>query len=165
MPTLPSVARPPAVPPVGAGPGVLSPVTSAQRPAEANSRPNETTSRPTVKLVELVAAEGSGPSPAVAAAQHAAAAAATKASDPVVFKPINETMATRSVILSGIGIVLCFFPVLSLAGLLMGLIAQRRIQRSNGALVGRGSARWGILLGTVGLVVGATADMVFLLRR
>lgn len=82
-----------------------------------------------------------------------------------MFKPLDEVMATRSVILSGIGIVFCFFPVLSLAGLLMGVLAQRRIQRSNGALTGRGSARWGILLGAVGLVVGATADTVFLLRR
>ena len=125
----------------------------------------EPISRPTVQLVELIASAAPAPSPAVAAAQQAAAVAAARAHEPVVFRPIDEVMATRSVIVSGIGIVLCLFPVLSLAGLIMGFLAQRRIQRSNGALTGRGSARWGILLGAVGLVLGVTADMVFLLRR
>lgn len=101
----------------------------------------------------------------IAAHEAAAAAAEMPASGPVVFKPLQETMATRSVVFSVIGLLLCFLPVVSLTGLIMGLLAQRRIKRSNGNLLGGGSARFGIMLGAIGLAVGATVDMVFLVRN
>jgi hypothetical protein len=117
-------------------------------------------------VVELVPGAAPTPSAAVLAAQQAAArAAARPASAPVTFKPLQDVLATRSAIISAIGIVLCFFPVLSLIGLVTGLIARRRIQRSGGQLTGTGSASLGILLGAAGVVIGATADIVFLLRR
>ncbi|MCU1386893.1 MAG: hypothetical protein JWL72_231, partial [Ilumatobacteraceae bacterium] len=42
---------------------------------------------------------------------------------------------------------------------------QRRIRHSQGQLLGIGSAKFGILLGVIGVVVGATADLVFLVGR
>jgi hypothetical protein len=117
-------------------------------------------------MVELQPTAKATPTPMVIAAQEAAtAASALPASGPVVFKPLQETMATRSVIFSAVGLLLCFLPVVSLTGLVMGLLAQRRIKRSNGNLLGGGSARFGIMLGAIGLAVGATVDMVFLVRN
>ena len=100
------------------------------------------------------------------AAQQAAARAAARPSTPsVTFKPLQDSLATRSAIISVIGLLLCFFPVLSLIGLGMGIVARRRIQRSAGQLIGGGSASLGILLGAAGVAIGVTADIVFLLRR
>ncbi len=117
-------------------------------------------------MVELVPGAAYAPSPAVQAAQQAAArAAARPASAPVTFKPLQDVLATRSAIISVIGAVLCFFPLLSLVGLVTGVVARRRIQRSGGQLTGTGSASLGILLGAAGVVIGTAADVVFLLRR
>lgn len=117
-------------------------------------------------MVELVPGASSGPSAAVLAAQHAAArAAARPGTAPVTFKPLQDTVATRSAIISIVGLLLCFFPVVSLVGLGMGIVARRRIQRSAGQLTGAGSASLGILLGAAGVAIGVTADIVVLLRR
>jgi hypothetical protein len=118
------------------------------------------------QILELKAPTSSVPSPAVAAAQHAAAQEAARApSKPVTFKPLTDSMATRSVVLSVLGLVLCLFPVISLVGLVWGLMAARRIKRSNGTIIGAGSARLGIILGAAGLLAGTIFDIVFLLKR
>lgn len=118
------------------------------------------------QMVELKAPTSSVPSPAVAAAQHAAAQEAARApSKPVTFKPLTDSMATRSVVLSVLGLILCLFPVISLVGLVWGLMAARRIKRSNGTIIGAGSARLGIILGAAGLLIGTIFDVVFLLKR
>lgn len=118
------------------------------------------------RVVELIPEAAPTPSPAVRAAQQAAErAAARPSSAPVVFKPLQDALATRSAVVSGIGLVLCFFPALSVIGLFMGLLARRRIQRSGGQLTGTGSASLAIILGAAGVVIGVTADIVFLLRR
>ncbi len=74
-------------------------------------------------------------------------------------------MAQRSVVTSSIGLVLCLLPVLSLLGAVWGFVSLRRIQRSNGHLIGVKTARLGLYLGLAGLIVGATIDMVYLIRR
>ena len=83
----------------------------------------------------------------------------------MTFKPLQDSLATRSAIISIIGLLLCFFPLFSLLGLVTGFAARRRIQRSAGQLIGTGSAALGILLGAAGFAIGVTADVVFLLRR
>ena len=83
---------------------------------------------------------------------------------PAVFKPLEDNLANRSVLVSGLGLVLCFIPVLSVLGLAWGLISARRISRSEGTLLGIKTARLGIVLGAAGLVMGITVDVIFLLR-
>ena len=83
---------------------------------------------------------------------------------PAVFKPLEDNLANRSVLVSGLGLVLCFIPVLSVLGLAWGLISARRISRSEGALLGIKTARLGIVLGVAGLVMGITVDVIFLLK-
>ncbi|MCU1366463.1 MAG: hypothetical protein JWN39_2102 [Ilumatobacteraceae bacterium] len=146
---------------------VEAPAAPAPVRLEAASPTKPAGPRPTVQLVELVPNTDSAPTAAsaVTSAGEAGRAVVDTASGPVLFKPLNDVMAARSVILSAIGLVLCFFPVLSLAGLVMGLIAQRRIRHSQGQLLGIGSAKFGILLGVIGVVVGATADLVLLVGR
>ena len=162
--TAPLVGTPPLPPaaPVGSPPlPSAAPVGETVPAATVSSEPISGG----VQMVELVATAASTPSPAVVAAKQAAERAATRTSAPVMFKPLQDSLATRSAIFSGIGLLLCFFPVLSLVGFFMGLVARRRIRRSGGQLLGAGSALLGILLGAAGVVVGTTADIVFLLRR
>lgn len=151
-----------------AAPRIVAPAAPTPFRLEAASPTKPAGPRPIVQLVELVPNTAPTPSPSSGSAPDTAAAGRTfveTASGPVLFKPLNDVMAARSVILSAIGLVLCFFPVLSLAGLVMGLVARRRIRHSQGQLIGIGSAKFGILLGVIGVVVGATADLVFLVRR
>ncbi|MCU1398425.1 MAG: hypothetical protein JWN62_1534 [Acidimicrobiales bacterium] len=142
-----------------------APATPTPVRLEAASPTKPAGPRPMVQLVELVPNADAAPAVAVTTVDDAGRTTVEAASGPVLFKPLNDDMAARSVILSAIGLVLCFFPVLSLAGLVMGLIAQQRIRRSQGQLIGIGSAKFGILLGVIGVVVGVTADLVFLLGR
>jgi hypothetical protein len=81
---------------------------------------------------------------------------------PVMFKPLVDPWANRSVIVSSFGLVLCFLPVLALAGLVLGAMSLRRIAGSGGALVGARTARFGVWLGAAGLAIGIAADIWFL---
>ncbi|MCU1394665.1 MAG: hypothetical protein JWM34_3093 [Ilumatobacteraceae bacterium] len=175
--TTPAPPLPPGTPtaapivdaPVSLDAPVAAPAIPQTRPTEGRGAPM---SRPTVKMVELLpnVVVPSDDAPADREAHSNAASSAKVAAAPapgstVHFKPLADVMATRSAVVSAIGIVLCFLPVLSLGGLVMGLLARRRISHSDGALVGEGSAKFGIILGAIGLVLGATVDMVFLARR
>jgi hypothetical protein len=168
-PSATPVQPPAAVPPAAVQPAAVQPAAvqpAAVQPAAVQPAAPEAKPAGGMRIVELVPGATSAPSPAVQAAQQAAArAAARPASSTVRFKPLQDALATRSAIVSIIGVFLCFVPVFSLSGLVMGLIARRRIQRSDGQITGTGSASLGILLGAAGLAIGITADVVFLLRR
>lgn len=77
-----------------------------------------------------------------------------RSSGPVTFRPLVDPLANRSVVVASLGLVLCFFPLLALAGLLMGLISIRRIKSSGGSLIGERTARFGIMLGAAGTAIG-----------
>ena len=85
-----------------------------------------------------------------------------QAKGPVTFKPLVDPWANRSVIVSSFGLVLCFLPVLALAGLVLGVLSLRRIAGSGGSLTGARTARFGVWLGAAGLAIGIAADVWFL---
>jgi hypothetical protein len=71
--------------------------------------------------------------------------------------PKNEPLAVASLIAGIVGIPLlcCWilgFPI-SIAALVTGFLARRRISESNGALTGDGMALAGLILGAVGVVL------------
>lgn len=81
-----------------------------------------------------------------------------------MFKALVDKGAQRAAIFSTIGLVLCIAPVLSLIGLIWGITSLRRIKRSAGALTGEKTARFAIYLGAIGLAIGATIDMIVIIR-
>jgi hypothetical protein len=83
----------------------------------------------------------------------------------VRFKPLTDSYATRSVLLSIVGLLVFVVPVISLIALVFGLLSIRRIRRSDGTLVGLKAARWGALLGALGVIIGGVADVIFLAGR
>ena len=83
---------------------------------------------------------------------------------PHMFKALVDKGAQRAAIMSTIGLVLCIAPLLSLIGLVWGIMSLRRIKRSAGSLVGEKTARFAIYLGLVGFIAGVTIDMVFIIR-
>jgi hypothetical protein len=84
--------------------------------------------------------------------------------NPVTFKAILDKGAQRAASLSGVGLVLCMAPLLSLLGMIWGITSLRRIKRSNGNLTGEKTARFAIYVGLVGFLIGATIDMVLIIR-
>jgi len=78
------------------------------------------------------------------------------------FKPLPDKLATRSLVLAVMGLMLFVFPLVSLLAAIGGLVSLRRIRRSDGALIGESTARWAILLGAIGVVVGGAAIGIFL---
>ena len=99
------------------------------------------------------------PRAATPAASEAATAQRTKPAH--MFKPLADKLATRSLLMSIIGVVLFVFPVLALLGVIGGLLSMRRIRRSEGALTGERTARLAILIGAIGVVLGGIAIGVF----
>jgi len=81
---------------------------------------------------------------------------------PVTFKPLVDRWANRSVIVASFGLVLCFFPLVSLVGLVMGAISLRRISTSGGSLIGARTARFGMMLGGAGCATGIAFGVWFL---
>jgi hypothetical protein len=81
------------------------------------------------------------------------------------FKPLTDTLATRSVVLSVLGLILFVFPVVSFLGAIGGALSLRRIKRSNGTLVGEGTARLALWLGIAGVIIGGGAIALYLLLR
>ncbi len=73
--------------------------------------------------------------------------------------PENNTMALVSLIASILGLTL--LPILgSIVGLITGYMAKKQIEESNGAEGGENLAKWGIILGWVGIglfVIGCCA--------
>jgi hypothetical protein len=66
--------------------------------------------------------------------------------------PPNSGKATASLVLSICGLLVCPL-ILSVLGLVFGYQARGEIDRSNGAVGGRGLATAGIVIGWVGIVV------------
>ncbi len=84
--------------------------------------------------------------------------------NPVMFKATLDKGAQRAASLSGVGLVLCMAPLLSLFGMVWGIASLRRIKRSHGNLSGEKTARFAIYVGLVGFLIGATIDMVLIIR-
>ncbi|MFD7076037.1 DUF4190 domain-containing protein [Nocardioides sp. NPDC059952] len=81
-----------------------------------------------------------------------------------------DSSATTAMVLGIIGIagiVTCYLPlILSPFALFMGLASKKRIDASNGALTGRGSAQAGFILGIIGtifLILGILAIAIFVI--
>jgi hypothetical protein len=73
--------------------------------------------------------------------------------------PTNSALAVASLIASILGVTL--LPTVgSIAGLIMGYIAKRRIEKSGGAIGGGVMAHGGIVVGWVG--IGLTALGIFI---
>ncbi len=72
---------------------------------------------------------------------------------PYTYQPSPPTngLAIASLIASILGLV-NFLPIIgSIAGLIMGYMAKKQIEESMGASGGEGIAKWGIILGWVGI--------------
>lgn len=71
---------------------------------------------------------------------------------PAPATPQTSGKATASLILSILGLTL--LPTIgSIIGLILGYSAKKEIEASGGALGGEGAARWGIILGWVGVAL------------
>ena len=170
-------AQPPAPirhddPPAPPTPPAQPPVPPAQPPVPIRQdHPPAPPTEPAPPPASAVVARGSPTTGVTELKQLQPSAARAKTAQkpnsstgPAVFKPLEDNLANRSVLVSGLGLVLCFIPVLSVLGLAWGLISARRISRSEGTLLGIKTARLGIVLGAAGLVMGITVDVIFLLR-
>ena len=73
----------------------------------------------------------------------------------------NNTMAVWSLVCGCIGLVCC--PLLSIAGLVMGIVALGQLKASP-PQEGRGLAIAGIVLSCLGLLEGVAVSLIFLLR-
>lgn len=81
--------------------------------------------------------------------------------------PRNETMAILSLVFSLVAWPLCFGYgigiVASVAGLVLGILAKRKIRDSSGMLTGDGMAIAGIVIGAVNIVAFFAAIVLFIL--
>ncbi len=74
--------------------------------------------------------------------------------------PENNSLALISLIASILGLTL--FPFLgSIAGLILGYMAKKQIEESNGTEGGEDLAKWGIILGWVGIGLGILGCCAF----
>jgi hypothetical protein len=80
------------------------------------------------------------------------------------FRPLTDKLAQRSFILSVIGLILFVLPVISLIGAIGGALSLRRIKRSDGRLVGEGTARLAMWIGVAGVLIGSAALGIYLLQ-
>jgi hypothetical protein len=63
-------------------------------------------------------------------------------------------MAIASLVLGIVGILACGCFIFSILAVVFGRIGQRNIAQSGGAQTGAGLAKWGFILGVVGIVLG-----------
>jgi len=84
---------------------------------------------------------------------------------PVRFTSRTDPWATRAMVFAVLGFVLCVFPVVSLVGLVLGLMSMRRIASNDGLLGGLKTARLAVIVGAGGLVGGVVIDLIFLLKK
>jgi hypothetical protein len=66
--------------------------------------------------------------------------------------PSRPGLAVAALVCGIVGIPLFFIGILSLLGVIFGLITARKVKRSNGTLTGLGMARAGWILGVLGLI-------------
>ncbi|MEO6124035.1 MAG: hypothetical protein ABIR32_10025 [Ilumatobacteraceae bacterium] len=183
------MAAPVVAPPVG-GAAPAGPITAAEPPRRTSAplttigatsndvvdlaRSIANASPPPTELASTDSSSASGPVAgraletglplrSVAATSYTPAPA--QSMGPVTFKPLIDPWANRSVIVASFGLVLCFFPVLSLAGLLMGVFSLRRIGASSGSLIGARTARFGAMLGGAGFAIGVSFGVWILVTK
>jgi hypothetical protein len=63
-------------------------------------------------------------------------------------------MAIASLVLGIVGILACGCFIFSILAVVFGRIGQNNIRQSGGAQTGEGLAKWGFILGVVGIVLG-----------
>ena len=73
-----------------------------------------------------------------------------------VMSPHNSGLAVGSLVCSLAGIIPCFFLIPSIVGLILGIIAVRKINRSSGILRGKGKAVAGIIIALAWIVIFPT---------
>jgi uncharacterized membrane protein len=68
----------------------------------------------------------------------------------------NSAMAVTGLVLGIIGAIPCFWGCLifSIGGIVFSKLGSKDIRESNGAKKGEGAAKWGFILGIVGLALG-----------
>jgi Domain of unknown function (DUF4190) len=71
----------------------------------------------------------------------------------------NDGKAVASLVCGIVGVVMCV-PLVAIAAIVLGVMARKSIAASNGTLKGENLARWGTVLGIVGVVVGVVVAIV-----
>ena len=67
--------------------------------------------------------------------------------------PKSSGLATAALICGLVGIIPCFFLIPSIIGLILGIIALVKINRSSGTLTGKGKAQAGIIIGLLCIII------------
>ena len=70
--------------------------------------------------------------------------------------PKRSGMAIAGLVLGIIGVIPCFWGCLifSILGIVFGQLGKRDIANSGGTKTGEGMAKWGFILGIIGVVLG-----------
>jgi hypothetical protein len=70
--------------------------------------------------------------------------------------PKRSGMAVAGLVLGIIGVIPCFWGcfIFSILGVVFGQLGKRDIASSGGAKTGEGMAKWGFILGIIGLALG-----------
>lgn len=70
--------------------------------------------------------------------------------------PKRSGMAVAALVLGIIGVIPCFWGcfVFSILGVVFGQLGKKDIRESQGAKTGEGAAKWGFILGIIGLACG-----------
>lgn len=74
---------------------------------------------------------------------------------PAPYGPTGGTsgLATASLVLGLLGVVMCFGPVTGIPAVICGHMAKGQIRNSGGTLQGDGLATWGLILGYISIVL------------
>ncbi len=76
--------------------------------------------------------------------------------------PSNSVMAIVSLVTGILGLICCGWFLLSVAAVITGHLGKKEIAESNGMKTGAGLAKWGFILGIVGIVLGILSWIVTL---
>jgi hypothetical protein len=70
--------------------------------------------------------------------------------------PKRSVLAIVGLVLGIIGVIPCFWGCLifSVGGIVFSMLGKKEIRDSNGAKTGEGAAKWGFILGLVGIALG-----------
>jgi len=70
--------------------------------------------------------------------------------------PKRSGMAVASLVLGIIGVIPCFWGcfIFSILAVVFGQLGKKDIRESAGAKTGEGAAKWGFILGLVGIALG-----------
>ncbi|MCU1345732.1 MAG: hypothetical protein JWL70_1998 [Acidimicrobiia bacterium] len=79
--------------------------------------------------------------------------------------PHGSGKAKASMILGIVGIFLCFTIIVPVLAIIFGVLGRKEVDRSQGAITGRGKAIAGLILGLIGLALGVLIITVGVLNR